>query len=234
MTVEVGDERLVYNQANSRVLLLNRVSASVFEHCDGNTSVASLIETLQPLPPKAARSLIEIAVNQMYEAGLLAEGCSAVTRKEFLATWGKVAVMLPLITSSALPTAAAAASGCPTCITSGDTGCGTQFGGARPNTCCPCTLGTGSCSGAFNCAVFANSSTGTSCLDDALVGSGVAAQCTIVPSTLCGGRSQMDCACARCCAIVSPFNNYICCECDGTVIAAPCAGCDCSGGGTCS
>lgn len=233
MTVEVGDELLVYNQANSRVLVLNEVAAKVFARCDGKTPIASLVESLGSVSPAAARALIDIAVDQLHEAGLVGAGCRGVTRKEFLATWGKLAVALPLVTSSLVPKPAAAMSTCPTCITNGDTGCGTQFGGARPTTCCPCTLGTGTCSGAFNCAVFANSSTGTSCLDDTLVGSGVAAQCTIVPSTLCGGRSQTDCACARCCAVVSPFNNYICCECDGTVIAAPCAGCDCSGGGPC-
>jgi Coenzyme PQQ synthesis protein D (PqqD) len=129
------DEVLVYDLERHKAHCLNRTAALIWKHCDGQTSVAEMLQLMQqqsktPVP----EAVVWLALRQMGRAHLLAEPIRTsesgdrMSRREVMRRLGRgAAVALPLVTSIVAPTAAEAA----TCLPDGS----------------PCTTGAQCCSG---------------------------------------------------------------------------------------
>ena len=112
---DVGNEVVIYDLKDDKAYCLNRVSAKIWKHCDGQTPVSELAKLLDevgvPAEPVAVLSVLE----QLAEARLL-ESTEAkahkVTRRDVLAGLGvAAAVVLASVTSMSAPRASQAASG---------------------------------------------------------------------------------------------------------------------------
>jgi len=116
---QVADELVVFDRQRQRAHRLNRTSALVWQNCDGTKTVAELAKILQKeLNEVADENLVLLSLNQLDTAHLLEEPAKISTqearssRREFLGKVGSVGVvslLLPLITSMAVPTPAQAA-----------------------------------------------------------------------------------------------------------------------------
>ena len=105
----VGDQLVVFDQARQRLHVLSRTAAVVWRLCDGERTVAELIEPVgRELGVPADESLITLALQQLDEAQLLevhlarAPGEDSVSRREMLhrtAAALAAGVLLPTITS---------------------------------------------------------------------------------------------------------------------------------------
>ena len=105
----VGDQLVVFDQARQRLHVLSRTAAVVWRLCDGERTVAELIEAVgRELGVPADESLITLALQQLDEAQLLevhlarAPGEDSVSRREMLhrtAAALAAGVLLPTITS---------------------------------------------------------------------------------------------------------------------------------------
>jgi hypothetical protein len=109
----VGDQLVVFDQARQRLHVLSRTAALVWRHCDGERTVAELVELLgRELGAPADESLVTLALAQLDEARLLedrlapAPGVGILSRREMLhraAAALAAGVLLPTVTSCGLP-----------------------------------------------------------------------------------------------------------------------------------
>lgn len=131
---EIDGEIAVFDLEANRIHHLNRAVAIVWQHCDGRTSVSDLAAHLSAVTgEEVSKNSVWMALRQLQESKLLTEdaGISKVyTRGELLLAAGAVAggaMLLPVVTSLIVPTAAlAAGSGVsppPTCIPKSSHGC---------------------------------------------------------------------------------------------------------------
>jgi hypothetical protein len=122
---DVDDEVLVYDLVRDRAHCLNRTTALVWRHCDGQTPVAALAARLQgELGAPVEVEVVWLALRQLDRAHLLRERLTlpediTLSRQELLrkvGVGGIGLVVLPAVASILAPAAAAASS----CIPSGD------------------------------------------------------------------------------------------------------------------
>jgi Coenzyme PQQ synthesis protein D (PqqD). len=156
---QIGDEVVVYDQQRKRASRLNKTVGLVWRQCDGTKSVAEIVEYLKKeLNEVADENLVLLSLSQLDAAHLLQESPkltsqqTRTSRREFVRKVGAVGVMsvlLPLITTMAVPTPAQAQScqpcgclgcTCP-CVACGCTcPCVFCLGCTCPCTSCLCTL----------------------------------------------------------------------------------------------
>jgi hypothetical protein len=119
VTQELPDELLVYDTVRHKAHCLNRAAALVWKHCDGKTTIAQMGALLEEagLPPGV--EVIELALNELERAHLLAERMSlpgsiqSRSRRALLKKAGLIAgaaLAIPLVQSIVAPTVAQAAS----------------------------------------------------------------------------------------------------------------------------
>jgi hypothetical protein len=114
---ELDDEVLVYDLNSHKAHSLNRTTALVWRHCDGQTTVGAVAGLLQrELQAPVDEDVVWMALHQLNRATLLQEPLSPSTdarrysRQEVLRKAGIAAVALPVLASIVAPTAASAAS----------------------------------------------------------------------------------------------------------------------------
>jgi len=119
----VGDETIVYDERRNHAHRLNRTAAMVWQHCDGEHTVADLQAALQQnTDALVTEEIVWLALGRLEKEQLLAEPLARpadaprltrrdVLRKAVLA--GGLTLMLPVVQSMAAPTPAMAmSSGC--------------------------------------------------------------------------------------------------------------------------
>lgn len=115
----VGDETLVYDLDGNRAHCLNKAAATIWEFCDGETTVreaASKLNEETGLPEDEA--IVLVAITQLRKARLVEKETDATgvlasqsNRRDALVRLGLVggaAMLVPLITSIVAPTAVSA------------------------------------------------------------------------------------------------------------------------------
>jgi hypothetical protein len=118
---QVDHDTLLYDTTNNQVHSLNRTATAVWECCDGAHSIADIAERLTARDGHVVSGgTVALAVEQLRQAGLLANGASISTplsgmsRREALRKIGIASVVAaPMVLSMAAPAAAQAISGGP-------------------------------------------------------------------------------------------------------------------------
>lgn len=104
----VGDETVVYDSNTHKAHSLNRVAEAVWRLCDGNSTVGEISAALkQQLEPSADTAVVEAALVELRRAKLLENVPRLPTRRQISAG---AALLVPVVTSILVPTAAAAKS----------------------------------------------------------------------------------------------------------------------------
>ncbi len=146
---ELQDETLVYDLKRHKARCLNRTAALVWQHCDGQTSVADVAALLEEqLATPADEAVVWMALDRLDRAHLLSESVTLpadrahYSRREVLRTLRRAAAisLLPVVASIVAPRAAAAASciSLSACITSTQPNCtGLPICGSSTNCCKP-------------------------------------------------------------------------------------------------
>jgi hypothetical protein len=219
----VGDETVVYDLESKEAHCLKPLAAAVFDCCDGTGSISDVAAAAsRRLAKSVSDDEVTEAVRQLEQLRLLdtpfvvvASGDgngNGVSRREALRRIGFVgaaATSATMITSIAVPTAAAAKSGIP----GGCTGC-SQNKDCASGHCCQSVPGK-QCNS--QCCVFDNNSChlstctcqggttpGVSCLTTTCGGGGTCVcQCTVCISTVTCGA----CPCSTC-----PSGSVACCD----------------------
>ena len=131
---ELDEETIVYELETDRAHCLDPISATVWKHCDGRTTVTELVDILRqtqqaPLAEDAVwQAILQLAQYDLLEEQVSRPARTSMSRREWMKRNGlTAAVAFPFITSLAVPSAAMAAS---TCGRSSERGNG-----------CPCTKG---------------------------------------------------------------------------------------------
>ena len=111
----IDDEVIVYDTERHKAHCMNRTAARVWEHCDGQTSVAEVARRLtHELQTPVDDRVVWLAVEQLGKAHLLAETPQpprGLSRRELLKRLGVAAALaLPLVTTIVTPAAAQGAS----------------------------------------------------------------------------------------------------------------------------
>ena len=117
---DIESETLVYDLKTNRVLCLNQISAIVWKHCTGKTSIAEIADKLSlELEIIVNEEVVEFAIEQLKRENLLENKSEIITnisnlsRREAIRRIGLTSVvMLPIITSVIAPTALQAQSAC--------------------------------------------------------------------------------------------------------------------------
>jgi hypothetical protein len=119
---ELDDELLVYDEQRHTACRLNRTAALVWQHADGERSIAQLVELLQVEVESADEDLVLVTLDRLYEQGLIESGYAGrdpdearLSRRRFIRKVGVVgtaALALPVVQNVVAPTAAAAQSVC--------------------------------------------------------------------------------------------------------------------------
>jgi len=163
---ELDEETIVYELETDRAHCLNPISAIVWKHCDGRTTVMEMVDILREsqLTPVAEdtvwQAVLELAQYDLLEEHVSRPTHGSMSRREWMKRTGlTAAVALPLITSLTVPSAAMAAS---TCNGAGGIGCSCTSGVQCSSGCCfggtcqsPSVVGKtpdgGPCNGNGNC-----------------------------------------------------------------------------------
>ena len=121
----VGDQLVLFDQSRQRLHVLSRTSALVWRHCDGEHTVAELIDLVgDELGAPVDESLITLALAQLDEARLLenrlapASGDHSLSRRDMLHRAAALAagILLPTITSCGGPTEPMSFAGAPSAM----------------------------------------------------------------------------------------------------------------------
>jgi hypothetical protein len=151
---ELPDEVLVYDLKKQKAHCLNQTAAFVWNHCDGQTTVAEIALLLEKEWRKpVTEDVVWLALKQLSRANLLEEpirdeeGMRA-SRRAVLRKLGTAAAMAPLVISLVAPTASAGSSVPPQCIPCTSFGSGAN----RTNNCPPvCNSTPGRCFNNASC-----------------------------------------------------------------------------------
>ena len=121
VTSKVGDETVVYDTETNKASCLNRLTTVVWEACDGNTDISSLLDTVRGAGYQdATEQVVLMAIDQLEQAGLLEDYSQTdnkkrefLSRREMLRLLGiRSATVLPIITTINLQPAIAQISNC--------------------------------------------------------------------------------------------------------------------------
>lgn len=122
---ELGDELLIYDLNRDRAHSLGAVAASVWQACDGSTSVESLSAKLEMDEETVARAILELREVHLLDTG--PADAAGMTRRDLgfrAAKLSAAAASVPLIVSIAAPVAEAAATPTPAqCLLYTDSDC---------------------------------------------------------------------------------------------------------------
>ena len=116
---ELPDEVLVYDSEHDSAMCLNHTAATVWKHCDGQTTpgrMARLIE--EELQISGGDEVVSLALERLEKSHLLAAKppvfLPGISRRELVRRVGIAAALVPVITLILVPTARAQASCFPT------------------------------------------------------------------------------------------------------------------------
>jgi len=140
----MADEVLVYDSKRDRAHCLNKAAALVWRHCDGRSSVQTVLKALAAEGLPAERAVVQLAISELAKANLVEavdpyEQLRFRSRRTMLKQLGLMAaasVALPIVQSIVAPSVAEAAS----------TACappGTPCTPAGPNAACCSNICTG-------------------------------------------------------------------------------------------
>lgn len=138
---ELPDETLVYDLERHKAHCLNRTSALVWKHCDGQTGVAELAQMLQrELRIPDSEAVVQLALEQLSRRHLLEQPVeplsneARISRREILKRLAITAVALPLAMTIAAPKAYAGVSTGDCTGQADNAPCGFAFGSG--SVCC--------------------------------------------------------------------------------------------------
>lgn len=145
---EVDDETLIYDKEADVAHCLNSTAAQVWKNCNGETTVGEIAQRLGSAPGTAVdENVVWLALEQLQKFKLLQEPLdkpamflSGVSRRQAIRALGLAAIVLPMVTTIVVPTAAQQGSPLPldSCCNRPDD-CGSNCCAHRPNqpTCAP-------------------------------------------------------------------------------------------------
>ncbi len=118
VTMNLENESLIYDLNNNRAYWLNKTSAMVWEHCDGNTSTLEISNLLShKLKTLVSEEFIWLALDELKKNNLLENGEDLnnyfpnLSRREIVKKIGLASmVALPIISSVVAPSAVMAVS----------------------------------------------------------------------------------------------------------------------------
>ena len=122
---QVGTEVVLFNEVTGKAICLNRMSAAVWEHCDGKMSVAAIAEaTTAELKAPLTVELVQYALRELCQKGLLENDEAIakllgpmVSRRAMVQKLGKgAAMLLPIVAAVAIPRKAHASRGGGGCV----------------------------------------------------------------------------------------------------------------------
>lgn len=108
ITTKVGDEAIVFDTETGKASCLNGITTVVWEACDGNSGIESLLDTVRNAGYQdATDQLIWMAIDQLNEAGLIetvvdfdVKSRNIYNRREMLRLFGvSAATVLPVVSS---------------------------------------------------------------------------------------------------------------------------------------
>jgi hypothetical protein len=234
----LGDELIVYDVERHRAHSLNGPAALVWRHCDGRTTIEDLALLLQrELGLPSDERLVRLALDRLGEAHLLRERPvgpadeGRLSRRQVVHQLGRasgMALVLPAVTSLAVPTVAMAQSAVP-----GGQRCeslGTRFPGplqigapgvcVAPGDCSPAGVGNRAAEGICKGAAVANTCQRGDCGSDFPRRScrGVLGAASVFNVGPCTNKGQQDCPAGQvfceCQVLVAAGNALVCgCEC---------------------
>lgn len=111
---ELPDEVLVYDSERDNAMCLNHTAASVWKHCDGQTSPASLARLVEKeFRTTGGDEVVALALEQLEKSHLLTEKSvahlSGISRRDLVRRVGIAAALVPVITLIIVPSAKAGA-----------------------------------------------------------------------------------------------------------------------------
>ena len=104
----MGDELVVFNAATNTASCLNKVTATVWDACDGSNDIESLLTIVRDAGYQDATTpLVKLAIDQLSQAGLLEYSdeinevnYKGLKRREMLSLLSKsAAAVLPIVTT---------------------------------------------------------------------------------------------------------------------------------------
>jgi hypothetical protein len=153
---ELPEEMLVYDLKDHKAHALNKTAAFVWQHADGETTVAQLATMMsKKLHRTVGEDAVWLALKQLEGAGLLEEPLqmpeARISRRQVLRSLG-IATMVPLVVSVVAPTALAGASippQCTVCLKKGNAQDVSACTGVCNNVCGRCFSNAGCGQGGF-------------------------------------------------------------------------------------
>ncbi len=140
---EVSGELLVYDRDRNKAHCLNETAALIWNHCDGQTTVAKMRDFLQGRTAEVIdEQVIWYALDQFAKDHLLEErvkrpaGIDRLSRRQLIQRIG-LAVSIPLVVSIVAPSVFAAASCTQACLTVADCTVPGCQGHCTNNVCAP-------------------------------------------------------------------------------------------------
>lgn len=134
---DLPDETLIYDLDNDKAHCLNNTAALVWSHCDGQSSVSEIAQSLTThTKTKVDDAVVWLALDQLQKFSLLEAmpdkpaQLAGMNRRELVRNVGFAALALPIIISIAAPSAQAQAS---TLVAPG--GCCTTNANCQSNSC---------------------------------------------------------------------------------------------------
>jgi len=120
---ELPDEVLIYDRDRDKAHCLNQTAALVWKYCDGETSVATMVQRLECdlKASKVDEKIVWFALSQLDKDNLLEQSVplpsmmEGMSRRQLMRALGLAAVIaIPAVTSIVAPTPAQAATCLPT------------------------------------------------------------------------------------------------------------------------
>lgn len=134
-------EAIVYLAGQEQVHLLNGTAYQIYRACQKQESSAHLLNALEADAPGQGEEILALGLERLQQSGILeASASSTSTRREFVKRATIAASLAPIVSSSFVPSPAAAAS-CISCATL-----------SEPLMTCNTCSGAGPCDGSRYCA----------------------------------------------------------------------------------
>ena len=140
---QFDDEILVYDMLSNKAHNLNPTSATVWEKCDGKTSIVNVVKTLEiEINAKLDKEFVLVALKGLAEVNLLEDKWNLsvfpkLSRRNILRRYALPALSIPVIMSLVTPISAQMGS----CLGTGQTGC--NITPCCPNNTCQAVVGPG-------------------------------------------------------------------------------------------